>query len=43
MIRHTCATNLELVDLYTIDEFGNEKLIFCTSTGVWEKRIDDRK
>ena len=28
---------LELADLYVIDEFGNEKLIFCASTGVWEE------
>ena len=37
MIRHPCATNPELADLYVIDEFGNEKLIFCASTGVWEE------
>jgi hypothetical protein len=37
MIRHPCVTNPELADLYAIDEFGNEKLIFCTNTRVWEE------
>jgi hypothetical protein len=35
MIRHPCTNNPKFSDLYAIDEFGNEKLIFCVSTGVW--------
>ena len=36
MIKKQCSVNQKLTDLYTIDEFGNEKLVFCSNNGVWE-------
>ena len=36
MIKKQCTVNSNLTDLYTIDEFGNEKLVFCSNTGEWE-------
>lgn len=36
MIKHPCANNHSLVDLFIIDEFGNEKLVFCSNAAEWE-------
>lgn len=36
MIKKQCSVNPNLTDLFDIDEFGNEKLVFCSNTGVWE-------
>jgi hypothetical protein len=35
-IKHPCSANPELIDLFIIDEFENEKLVLCSNTGVWE-------
>jgi hypothetical protein len=36
MIKKQCSVNQNLTYLFDIDEFGNEKLVFCSNTGVWE-------
>jgi hypothetical protein len=36
-IKKPCSKNPDLMDLYVIGELGWEKLMFCSSTGVWEE------
>jgi len=36
MIKHPCTANDSFTDLFDMDEFGHEKLVFCSNREVWE-------